>query len=53
MKSGFIPGDYIIGALFPVHYSFDDEDFQCRGVSEYDGIQAVEAALFAVDMINR
>lgn len=52
-KSGYIAGDYIIGALFPIHYDFDDEDFQCKIINEYDGIQIAEAALFAVDLINR
>lgn len=53
MTSGYIPGDYVIGALFPVHFFFDDDNSQCISINEYDGIQAVEAAFFAVDMINR
>ncbi|XP_065226765.1 metabotropic glutamate receptor 1-like [Planococcus citri] len=53
MKSGFIPGDYIIGALFPIHDRFDDEDFQCNNINYYEGIQIMEAAFFAVDLINR
>lgn len=51
-----IPGDFIIGALFPVHQSPDAKNAQtrtCGEVREHYGIQRVEASLQIIDDINR
>lgn len=53
---GSIPGDFIIGALFPVHQSPDAKNAQtrtCGEVREHYGIQRVEASLQTIDDINR
>ncbi|XP_064473197.1 metabotropic glutamate receptor 5-like [Ornithodoros turicata] len=53
---GSIPGDFIIGALFPVHQSPDAKNAQtrtCGEVREQYGIQRVEASLQTIDEINR
>ncbi|XP_065293102.1 metabotropic glutamate receptor 5-like isoform X2 [Dermacentor albipictus] len=55
-QTGSIPGDFIIGALFPVHQSPDAKNAQtrtCGEVREHYGIQRVEASLHTIDDINR
>jgi hypothetical protein len=45
-----IPGDFVLGALFPIHYS---ENRLCTSlVNEQDGIQILEAAVFALREVN-
>ncbi|XP_075740394.1 metabotropic glutamate receptor 5-like [Rhipicephalus microplus] len=54
-QTGSIPGDFIIGALFPVHQSPDAKNAQtrtCGEVREHYGIQRVEASLHTIDDIN-
>ena len=42
-----IDGDFMVGALFPIH--------DCRNgqINEQDGIQILEAAVFALDEVNK
>lgn len=58
LMSGYIDGDFIIGALFPVHeqpllYDNEGGSLGCGRIRERYGIQRVEAALFAIDSINK
>ncbi|XP_065222345.1 metabotropic glutamate receptor 5-like isoform X2 [Planococcus citri] len=58
-NSAYIQGDYMIGALFSVHENpllVKNDHYNplaCGDVLEYRGIQRVEAALFAVESINK
>lgn len=57
-KAAYVDGDFIIGALFPIHHRPTPQDgpydpLRCTTIRERYGIQRVEAALFAVDAINR
>ena len=45
-----IPGEYVLGGLFPVHKKGSSE---CGGIQPDRGVQRVEAMLFTVDHINR
>ncbi len=52
-KSGFLPGDFIIGALFPIHRKpLEGHDYTCGNIQQY-GIQRVETAFYAIDLINK
>ena len=58
-RSVFTEGDFIIGGLSPVHFSptaaeeeADPDSFMCRGGFNTRGFEAVEAMLFAMDMVN-
>ncbi|XP_074594692.1 metabotropic glutamate receptor 8-like isoform X2 [Brevipalpus obovatus] len=46
-----LPGDIIIGGLFPMHDS-GNETHHCGAIKEGKGIQRMEAMLFALDRIN-
>ena len=49
----YLPGDIIIGGLFPVHRKPKTNDQVC-GAKVYDrGLQRLEAMLYAIDKINR
>ena len=55
----FTNGDFIIGGLSPVHFSptadeelADPDSFVCQGRFNTRGFEAVEAMLFAMDMLN-
>ncbi|KAK0179971.1 hypothetical protein PV327_005663 [Microctonus hyperodae] len=45
-----IPGDIVLGGLFPVH---EKGDVTCGPKVYHRGVQRLEAMLFAVDQINR
>ncbi|XP_015118539.1 metabotropic glutamate receptor [Diachasma alloeum] len=45
-----IPGDIVLGGLFPVH---DKGEFTCGSKVYNRGVQRLEAMLFAVDQINQ
>ncbi|VDO27430.1 unnamed protein product [Onchocerca flexuosa] len=47
-----IPGDVIIGGVFPVHAKSDSPDQPCGVIAETRGIHRVEAMLYALDVIN-
>ncbi|XP_065222322.1 metabotropic glutamate receptor 1-like [Planococcus citri] len=56
-RSGFIEGDFIIGALFPVHEqpllkAGGTDPLKCGEIRERFGIQRIEAAFFAIESIN-
>ncbi|CAI5454294.1 unnamed protein product [Caenorhabditis angaria] len=46
-----IPGDIIIGGVFPVHSKSSNGD-DCGEIAETRGVHRVEAMLYALDMIN-
>jgi hypothetical protein len=53
---GAIPGNLVLGALFPVHHAPSATQAQtrtCGEVREQYGIQRVEAAFHTIDQINR
>ena len=55
-KVATIPGDLVIGALFPVHHTPGPKQAQtrtCGDVREQYGIHRVEAAFQTIDTINR
>ncbi|XP_065222325.1 metabotropic glutamate receptor 1-like [Planococcus citri] len=54
-KGVFIEGDFIIGALFSVHVGprHDSYPLKCGPINSSEGIELVEAALFAIDAINK
>uniref|UniRef100_A0A0R3RTD3 G_PROTEIN_RECEP_F3_4 domain-containing protein n=1 Tax=Elaeophora elaphi TaxID=1147741 RepID=A0A0R3RTD3_9BILA len=47
-----IPGDVIIGGVFPVHAKSDSPDQPCGVIAETRGVHRVEAMLYALDVIN-
>ncbi|KAK0397750.1 hypothetical protein QR680_002252 [Steinernema hermaphroditum] len=48
-----IPGDLIIGGVFPVHAKADNpEGHPCGEIAETRGVHRVEAMLYALDIIN-
>ncbi|VBB26288.1 unnamed protein product [Acanthocheilonema viteae] len=47
-----IPGDVIIGGVFPVHSKSDSPDQPCGVIAETRGVHRVEAMLYALDVIN-
>lgn len=49
-KEVLIPGDFLLGALFPIHYS--ESRFCTSRINEQDGIQILEAAVFALREVN-
>lgn len=52
-KVGRINGDFIIGALFPIHEQTPtDSSSVCGPIREQYGMQRVEAALWTVKRIN-
>ena len=51
--SANVPGDIIIGGLFPVHKKSSDALNPCGEISETRGIQRLEAMLFTLDEINQ
>lgn len=58
LESGYIDGDFIIGALFPIHEqpllrNSSGSPLTCGRIREQYGIQRVEAAFFAIDSINK
>ncbi|RWS26308.1 metabotropic glutamate receptor 1-like protein [Leptotrombidium deliense] len=51
-----IPGDFVLGALFPVHHTPGPRQAQlriCGDIREQYGIHRVEAAFLAIDNINK
>lgn len=58
-KTGYIDGEFIIGALFPMHglppssATSYKNPLECDRIQGPEGIQLVEAAFYAVDTINR
>ncbi|XP_062578461.1 metabotropic glutamate receptor 8-like [Saccostrea cucullata] len=50
VKEVHISGDFVLGALFPIHGS---KDGTCTSqVNEQDGIQILEATIFAISEVN-
>ena len=50
-----IPGDLVVGALFPVHYApvlKQAHTRQCAQIREQYGIQRIEASFLTIDTIN-
>lgn len=50
-----IPGDLVVGALFPVHHApvlKQAHTRQCTQIREQYGIQRIEASFFTIDKIN-
>ncbi|CAG9539662.1 unnamed protein product [Cercopithifilaria johnstoni] len=47
-----VPGDIIIGGVFPVHAKSDSPDQPCGDIAETRGVHRVEAMLYALDVIN-
>jgi len=48
-----IPGDLVLGGLFPMHeQEVAVKDFPCGEIKEEKGIQRMEAMLYALDEIN-
>uniref|UniRef100_A0A914DR92 G-protein coupled receptors family 3 profile domain-containing protein n=1 Tax=Acrobeloides nanus TaxID=290746 RepID=A0A914DR92_9BILA len=47
-----LPGDLIIGGVFPVHGKSNQPGQPCGEIFETRGIHRVEAMLYALDMIN-
>lgn len=50
-----IPGDLVVGALFPVHHApilKHAHTRQCTEIREQYGIQRIEASFFTIDTIN-
>lgn len=49
-----IPGDIILGGIFPMHeHESANRDYPCGAIKEEKGIQRLEAMLFAIDQINK
>ncbi|KAI1732138.1 receptor family ligand binding region domain-containing protein [Ditylenchus destructor] len=48
-----IPGDLIIGGVFPVHAKGSSGGSPCGEIFETRGVHRVEAMLYALDMINQ
>ena len=51
-KGVYLPGDIILGGLFPVHTTSQDKERSCGSKTYNRGIQRLEAMLYAVDTIN-
>ena len=47
-----LPGDVILGGLFPVHTKYEDNLRRCGTKTYNRGIQRLEAMLYAIDTIN-
>ncbi|CAB3410303.1 unnamed protein product [Caenorhabditis bovis] len=47
-----IPGDILIGGVFPVHSKSLNGDEPCGDIAETRGVHRVEAMLYALDQIN-
>lgn len=47
-----VPGDIILGGLFPVHEK-GDERTPCGPLVYHRGMQRLEAMMFAIDLINK
>ncbi|VDD92879.1 unnamed protein product [Enterobius vermicularis] len=47
-----VPGDIIIGGVFPVHTKSVAVDHPCGVIAETRGVHRVEAMLYALDIIN-
>ncbi|CAD6188743.1 unnamed protein product [Caenorhabditis auriculariae] len=47
-----IPGDILIGGVFPVHTKSQSGDEPCGEIAETRGVHRVEAMLYALDQIN-
>uniref|UniRef100_A0A915PFX1 G-protein coupled receptors family 3 profile domain-containing protein n=1 Tax=Setaria digitata TaxID=48799 RepID=A0A915PFX1_9BILA len=52
MRQIKVPGDVIIGGVFPVHAKSDSPDHPCGAIAETRGVHRVEAMLYALDVIN-
>uniref|UniRef100_A0A7I4NN29 G_PROTEIN_RECEP_F3_4 domain-containing protein n=1 Tax=Brugia malayi TaxID=6279 RepID=A0A7I4NN29_BRUMA len=52
MRQIRIPGDVIIGGVFPVHAKSGSPDQPCGIIAETRGVHRVEAMLYALDVIN-
>ncbi|CAF0930826.1 unnamed protein product [Adineta ricciae] len=50
-RYGHRAGDVILGGLFPVH-EYGNSRETCGAISEFRGIQRLEAMLFAIEQIN-
>lgn len=49
-----IPGDIILGGIFPMHeHTSANRDYPCGAIKEEKGIQRLEAMLYAIDQINK
>ena len=46
------PGDLKLAAVFPIHKSGENGETPCDKIQKEDGIQPLEAMLFALDEIN-
>ena len=51
-RSAYRSGDVTLGGLFPVHEYLNPRQ-PCGAISEYRGIQRLEAMLFAIEQINQ
>jgi len=48
-----LPGDLLLGGLFPMHEQYvEDKEYPCGEIKEEKGIQRLEAMLYALDEIN-
>lgn len=56
-RTGYIEGDFMIGALFPVHSppstTENGDPLKCNAINGSEGIELVEAAFYAIDTINK
>lgn len=49
-----IPGDIVLGGIFPMHeHQSSNRDYPCGAIKEEKGIQRLEAMLYAIDQINK
>ena len=47
-----IPGDIILGGLFPIHKKSETRETECGVFSETPGYHFMEAMLYAIDKVN-
>ncbi|PAV80478.1 hypothetical protein WR25_20701 [Diploscapter pachys] len=47
-----IPGDILLGGVFPVHTKISNDEDPCGEIAETRGVHRVEAMLYALDKIN-